>query len=209
MVTFSPKFAGPRNGAVQIVDGSGNVLATTYIHGIGVGPQVTFANTTSGVYLPSTQSTLGSGFDEPLLGIAVDGSGNVFLGDQDNNAVKEIVAAGGYTTVNTLGSGFSSPEGVAVDGSGNVFVADYGNNVVKEIVAAGGYTTVRTLGSGFNGPRSVALDGSGNVFVAVGDNNTVNEIVAVSGYTTVPHSGQRIQQPQQRGGGRERERVCG
>ena len=51
------------------------------------------------------------------------------------------MAAGGYTTVNTLGSGFNSPIGVAVDGSGNVFVADTGNNAVKEIVAAGGTTS--------------------------------------------------------------------
>ena len=57
------------------------------------------------------------------FGVAVDGSGNVFVADTGNNAVKEIVAAGGYTTVNILGSGFSGPSGVAVDGSGNVFVA--------------------------------------------------------------------------------------
>ena len=75
------------------------------------------------------------------------------------------MAAGGYTTVNTLGSGFSFPWGVAVDGGGNVFVADYGNSAVKEIVAAGGYTTVNTLGGGFSSPRGVAVDGSGNVFV--------------------------------------------
>ena len=62
--------------------------------------------------------------------------------------MEEILAAGGYTTVNTLGSGFNTPEGVAVDGSGNVYVADFGNNAVKEIVAAGGYTTVNTLGRG-------------------------------------------------------------
>jgi len=55
--------------------------------------------------------------------VAVDGSGNVFVADTYNNAVKENLAAGGYTTVNTLGSGFSNPTGVAVDGSGNVFVA--------------------------------------------------------------------------------------
>jgi DNA-binding beta-propeller fold protein YncE len=60
--------------------------------------------------------------------------------------VKEILAAGGYTTVNTLGSGFHIPERVAVDGSGNVFVADYDNDAVKKILAAGGYTTVKTLG---------------------------------------------------------------
>src|SRR5438270_565123 len=49
-------------------------------------------------------NTLGSGFSLPF-GVAVDGSGNVFVTDNCNNAVKEIVAAGGYTTVNTRGSG--------------------------------------------------------------------------------------------------------
>ena len=72
-------------------------------------------------------------------GLAVDGNGNVFVADTLNNAVKEILAAGAYTTVNTLGSGFFQPQGIAVDGSGNVFVADRVNNAVKEILAAGGY----------------------------------------------------------------------
>jgi hypothetical protein len=39
--------------------------------------------------------------------------------------VKEILAASGYTTVNTLGSGFSGPQGVAVDGSGKRLRADF------------------------------------------------------------------------------------
>ncbi len=37
-VTFAPQFAGPRSGAVQIVDGSGNVLASTLVYGTGGGP---------------------------------------------------------------------------------------------------------------------------------------------------------------------------
>ena len=74
-----------------------------------------------------------------------------------SGAVKEIVAVSGVvsssSTVNTIGSGFSYPEGVAVDGSGNVFVADIGNGV-KEIVAVGGVvsssSTVKAIGSGFS-----------------------------------------------------------
>ncbi|MGA7886700.1 MAG: hypothetical protein WCA44_13230, partial [Acidobacteriaceae bacterium] len=96
-------------------------------------------------------AALGSGLDNPH-GVAVDGSGNVFVADTGNNAVKEILAAGGYATVDTLASGFSRPSGLAVDRSGNVFVADTGNNAVKEILAAGGYTTVNTLGHGFSRP---------------------------------------------------------
>jgi hypothetical protein len=43
-----------------------------------------------------TQSTLSSGFSEPI-GVAVDGSGNVFVADFGNSAVKEILVAGAYT----------------------------------------------------------------------------------------------------------------
>lgn len=92
--------------------------------------------------------------------------------------MKEILAAGGYVTVNTLGSGFNTPNGVAIDGNDNVFVADTYNNSVKEIIAAGGYTTVNTLADGFFLPTAVAVDGNGDVFVADTFNNAVKEIQA-------------------------------
>jgi hypothetical protein len=83
--------------------------------------------------------SIGSGFSIPQ-GVAVDGSGNVFVADESNGAVKEIVAVGGVvsssSTVKTVASGFS-PYAVAVDGSGNVFVADTGNNAVKAACASG------------------------------------------------------------------------
>jgi sugar lactone lactonase YvrE len=136
----------------------------------------------------STVNTIGNGFSSPT-GVAVDGSGNVFVADNGNNAVKEIVAVGGVvsssSTVNTIGNGFSFPYAVAVDGSGNVFVADNGNSAVKEIVAVGGVvsssSTVKTIGNGFNLPFGVAVDGSGNVFVGDLGNSAVKEIVAVGG----------------------------
>jgi len=129
--------------------------------------------------------TLGSGFDSPE-GVAVDGQGNVFVADTFHNAVKEILAAGGYVTVNALGSGFSDPSGVAVDSSGNVYVADTGNNAVEQVLAAGGYATVNPIGGdGFNSPFGVAVDGSGNVFVADTFNSAIEEIPAAGGYTKV------------------------
>ena len=88
-------------------------------------------------------------------------------------------------TINTLGSGFSFPDGVAVDGSGNVFVADTGNSAVKEILAAGGYTTVNTLGIVFNfthEPNGVALDGYGDLFVTgnLSDQHVYKETLSLS-----------------------------
>ncbi|QBB72388.1 hypothetical protein ELE36_19555 [Pseudolysobacter antarcticus] len=126
-------------------------------------------------------------------GVAVDSSGNVFFADYATSTVKEILAAGGYSTVNTLGSGFSLAYGLAVDASGNVFVADTYNNAVKEILAPA-YTTVITLGSGFNHPAGVAVDASGNVFVADFNNNAVKKILA-PGYTTVNTLGSGFSSP--------------
>ncbi len=176
-VTFTPKFSGTRYGATELNNSSGSTIAMGYVHGIGSGPQVNFPS--------GGPSTLGSGFLSPM-GVAVDGSGNVYLADTYHSAVKEILAAGGYSTIHTLGGGFSIPYDVAVDGSGNVFVADQGHNAVKEI-PPGCVTSscVKSLGSGFSAPAAVAVDGSGNVYVADYGNNAVKEILALGGYTTV------------------------
>ena len=179
VVKFVPRFSGARNGAVELTDASGNVLATTFIYGNGTGPQVAFD--------PASVVTLGSGFHTPY-GVAVDGTGNVFVADNNNSEVKEILAAGGYTAIKTLGSGFNIPYGVAVDAAGNVFVADDGNDAVKEILAAGGYTTVNTLAvqnGNFSGVDAVAVDAAGNLFVSDCFNNAVKEILAAGGYTIV------------------------
>src|SRR6185437_7660188 len=176
-VTFKPRFPGTRYGAAELLVTSGNLLANGYLQGTGVGPQAIFARIRSGVYLPANESILGSGFNAPQ-GVAVDGSGNVFVADTNNSAVKEILAEGGYTTVKTLGSGFSYPVGVALDGGGNIFVADDLNNAVKELVAAGGYVKVKTLVGGFYSPRGVAVDGRGNVYVDDAGNFAVKEIPA-------------------------------
>jgi streptogramin lyase len=114
------------------VDGSGDVFVAAQS---GVYEIVAVSGVVSST---STVNPLASGNFSGPFGIAVDGSGNVFVADTWNSAVKEILAAGGYTTVKTLGSGLYRPYAVTVDGSGNVFVADTWNNAVKEMLASGG-----------------------------------------------------------------------
>jgi sugar lactone lactonase YvrE len=181
-VKFGPLAPGSRYGAVKLLSTTGAMLATSPLQGIGVGPQATFAVTTSGVSLPSTSVNVGSGFNSPG-GAAVDAKGNIFVADSFNSAVKEVMASGGWTTVNKLGGsfGFDNPNGVAIDGGGNIYVADTLNDAVEEIVAAGGYSTVKTLGSGFSTPYGVAVDGFGNVFVADYSPGAVEEMMAVNG----------------------------
>ena len=154
------------------------VLAMSCFAGIPLAAQTAHAGGTL---------SIGSGYNTGS--VAVDGSGNVFVGDK--SGVKEIVAVGGVvsssSTVNTLGR-FLNPNGVAVDGNGNVFFMEYDNNAVTEIAAVGGVvsssSTVNTIGSGFSSPNGgVAVDGSGNVFVADTGNNAVKEIVAVGAWS--------------------------
>ncbi len=104
--------------------------------------------------------TLGSGLFDPI-GVAVDESGNIYVADLEHNAVKEFLAANGYTKFNTLGGGFNGPQGVAVDGSGNVYVADTGNNAVKEMPPSCASSSCVTTLISITNPAGVAVAGSG------------------------------------------------
>ena len=184
-VNFTPRFAGLRTGAVVLRNGSGVTIATAYVSGIGLGAQVSF--------LPGTQSTLGGGFTAPY-GVAVDGSGNIFVADSGKRAVYEVPAGCAAASCVELFSSltFFSPEGVAVDGGGNLFVADTSNPSVQEIPSGGGYTTETSLPEKFGEPSGVAVDRNGNVFVSSDFTNEVYEFTAVSGYATVNNLGPNI-----------------
>jgi hypothetical protein len=115
-VQFKPTHPGPRLGAVELTTTGGTPIGTAYASGVGKSPQVVFSSN-------NMQSTLGGGFAIPT-GVAEDGSGNVFVADYGNTAVKQIPASCvSDTCVKTVGGGFKGPMGVAVDGSGNIFVA--------------------------------------------------------------------------------------
>ena len=98
----------------------------------------------SGACLPgcgrflTTWGSSGNGdgqFDGPF-GVAVDGSGNVFVADAGNNRIQKFTNTGTFIGKwGCEGSGdgqFSQPTGVAVDASGNVFVIDFGNSRIQK-----------------------------------------------------------------------------
>ncbi len=98
-------------------------------------------------------------FDKPS-GVAVDGSGNVYVVDTYNHRVQKFTSDGTFLTKwGTLGSGdgqFNAPRGVAVDKWGYVYVADFGNNRVQKFKGTGAFVTKwGSYGSGdgqFNEP---------------------------------------------------------
>jgi hypothetical protein len=230
-VTFAPTAPGQRKGAVEIVDASNKVLATTYIYGSGLGPLIGYTSgsvnarsigplTATYLYeaavdaagdafvLSSTPDGIDIEIHEmfavngvlpanpvtKLIGkyaigpIAIEGAGNLFSNSADR--VIEILAAGDYSTEVAAGSGYTQISGIALDGSGNLFVSDQGgppavSPSVKEFFAADAYKTSKTLGNGYNfaSPSNLALDDSGNVYVT--EAKTIEEVVATGGYTDV------------------------
>src|ERR1700734_2183885 len=52
-------------------------------------------------HFSGVQTSIGSGLSAPG-GIAIDSNENVYVADPTNGLVKELLAAGGYTTINTL-----------------------------------------------------------------------------------------------------------
>jgi hypothetical protein len=128
-------------------------------------------------------------------GVAVDGTGNVYVADSGNETIRKISPAGMVTTLaglaresgSTDGTGsaarFKSPWGIAVDSAGNVYVADSGNETIRKISPAGTVTTLAGVagrggcadGTGsaarFSQPRDIAVDGADNLYVADGWGN--------------------------------------
>ncbi len=161
-VNFAPLSAGTRNGAVELQDSFGSPLASAYVTGTGVAPQLAF--------IPGVQTTVASdataGLSNPV-GVAVDGNNNLYVADWANDRVIMLPwSDGAYGSAIGVGAGLSGPTGVTVDGAGNVYIAGYEDNKVwLETVINGNYTQT-PIGSGTFEPTGVAVDGMGNVYVA-------------------------------------------
>ena len=112
-------------------------------------------------------------------GIAVDGAGNIYIVDSDDEAIKKWTKA--TDTVTTLvSSGLNYPTGVAVDGAGNVYFADGLKNVLK-VWSAGDGTVTTLISTGLFYPFGVAVDGSGNIYIADAGDNAIKEWSATDG----------------------------
>ena len=125
-----------------------------------------------------------------LFRSAVDGSGNVYVADQNNYRIEKFDSTGTFLTKwGSSGSGdgqFNQPTGVAVDGSGNVYVADTGNRRIQKFDSAGTFLT-KWSGSGdgqFLAPFGVAVDGSSNVYVVDAANRRIEKFDGTGTFLT-------------------------
>ena len=193
-------FADNFNHRIRKVDPSGNIS--------------TVAGTGTSGFSGDGTAAVAAQLHNPY-GVALDGSGNLYIADRDNQRIRKVDSTGNITTVAGTGtSGFSgdgaaataaqlhNPYGVALDGSGNLYIADRDNQRIRKVDSTGNITTVAGTGtSGFSGdgaaataaqlhnPYGVALDGSGNLYIADRDNQRIRKVDSTGNITTVAGTG--------------------
>jgi sugar lactone lactonase YvrE len=187
-------------------DGSGNLYVSDALNHeirkivITTGVVSTIAGSTTSGFSNGIGSA--ARFNTPI-GLAIDGSGNLYIADMGNNEIRKIALASGMVTtiagctswgsadgIGTLAK-FNAPYGVTVDGSGNLFVADYDNNEIRKIVIASGLVSTiagstksgsaNGMGNGasFKGVAGIITDGNGNLYITDMGNHEIRKIATL------------------------------
>jgi cysteine-rich repeat protein len=107
-------------------------------------------------------------------GVAVDGLGQVFIADVNNNRIRRVdmhgrietiagtgVAAYSGDGIAAINSALNYPVGVAVDGIGQVYIADNVNNRIRRIGSDGNITTIANTSY----PRALTLDSQSRLYI--------------------------------------------
>lgn len=201
-------FGDQWNQIIRMIDGSGTIhtiagTAPTW-NGVNYDRHSGFAGDEG----PATSATLNLGggqIDLPAGKICFDPSGNMYIADTLNHAVRVVDTSGvihRFAGVYPASAGFdgdggpatsahlSSPRDVASDTNGNIFIADTDNHVVRVVTLKGVITTVAGVpmmaGDGadaglatetmLNSPFGISIDVRGYLWIADTFNNRIRII---------------------------------
>ena len=145
--------------------------------------------------------------------ITVGGSGNLYVADTYNDAIRKLMPSGTNWVVTTiagqagnsgiadganLAAQFDNPFGITSDRAGNLYVADTLNDTIRKLMPAGTNWVVSTLAgvAGFTGstdgtgtnalflnPYAVATDSAGHLYVG----DTFNDTIRMGWIAAVPN----------------------
>ncbi|NWF93671.1 MAG: hypothetical protein HXY46_12185, partial [Syntrophaceae bacterium] len=149
------------------------------------------------------------------MGIALDCSGNLYIGEFNNHRIRKVDTNGIITTIAGTGMpGYSgdggpaiqakmwNPTGLTVDCLGNLYFSDEGNSRIRKVDTKGTITTIAGNGLwGYSGDGGlatkamlgslygVALDNSGNLYIAQRDFGRIRKVDTEGIITTVAGNG--------------------
>lgn len=138
-------------------------------------------------------------FNAPV-GLAVDGTGFVYIADSQNQVIRRMAPDGTVSTYagtpgqpgftdGASGALFNQPNGLALKADGTLLVADYGNSALRAVSTAGQVSTLAGRGThGFADgnkatallywPVGLAVDAAGTTWVADTYNHVVRKVLA-------------------------------
>ncbi len=147
-------------------------------------------------------------------GVAVDGSGNVYITEVEGQRIRKVSNNVISTIAGTGTAGFNgdsqqastamifAPDGIVLDSFGNIYFADTGNQRIRKITQAGIISTIGGTGTqGFGGdggaataaqlnnPTSLSIDSAGNLYFVDSNNARVRKISTGGIITTVAGNG--------------------
>ena len=184
---FTPAGAsvGTLTGYTKPTDAVVNAAGTTLYVVEEAGSTVTFLTysiTGTGypkTYTPTSNSFPTSGAFDPSQSVcmALDPSGNVYVGDFGNADIIKYGPTGSGPSVFIPTATGKTPYGFAFDSSGNLFVAeDVTTSFIQEYTSAGSASVSIGGFPASTGLTGLAVDSSGNLFVSDSTHNYVFEV---------------------------------
>lgn len=147
----------------------------------------------------------GALFNAPY-GVALDGSGNVYVADYSADTIRKMTHVGTNWVVTTIAGSatnsgnadgtnsaarFNAPRGLVVGNNGNIFICDGGNATIRMLTAVGTNWVSTTIAGSvtnfgsadgtnsaaqFNTADGIIQDAAGNLFVDSYTDNTIRKI---------------------------------
>src|SRR5208282_5696441 len=176
-VMFLPMAPGLRMGSVVLYDTDMNPILTVPLYGWGDSPLATLSPNT-GTVINAGGLTLSNPYQ-----VALDGAGNLFIGDHQNNRILVVTPTGvvSVLSITGLSPALGFPTALALDAAGNLYIADFTEGRIirvstlvvagstssglGDVIGAGSYTFT---GSTLTG---MTVDAQGNIYAAARTQN--------------------------------------